>query len=82
MPSDNTGSKERPMMKAIYRFLGGSVLGGFILTIPIIYGAAIDFGLVQVSVASILVIGCGLLSIAGGEKFIDTVMRMLNNTGL
>jgi ABC-type bacteriocin/lantibiotic exporter with double-glycine peptidase domain len=82
MNSDNTDSKGRSFSKVIYRFLGGATVGILVLLIPVTYGTFNDLGLVQASVASLLVILCGLLSIVWGEKFIDVVMRMLNGTGL
>lgn len=80
--SDNTDFNQRSPVNVIYRFLGGAVLGILILLIPITYGEFNNFGLVQVSVAFVLMISCGLLSVSWGKKFTDTVMRMLNSTGL
>ncbi|MGB2927056.1 MAG: hypothetical protein WBB82_17290 [Limnothrix sp.] len=80
MTSDNTDSKQRS--KVIYRFLGGAALGTLVVLIPITYGTFSDFGMVQVGVASFLIILCGLLSIVWGEKFIEMVTQTLNNTGL
>lgn len=82
MTADNTNSNQRSLTKAIYRFLGGAVLGILVLLIPVTYGELNNFGLVQVGVAFVSIISCGLLSIFWGEKFIDTVTRMLNSTGL
>ncbi|HAG85021.1 MAG TPA: hypothetical protein DCL61_28695 [Cyanobacteria bacterium UBA12227] len=82
MTSDNTDSNQRSLIKVIYRFLGGAVLGILVLLIPVTYGASNNFGLVQVGVAFVFIISCGLLSIVWGGKFIDTVTRMLNSTGL
>lgn len=82
MTSDNTDSNQRSPIKVIYRFLGGVVLGILVLLIPVTYGKFNNFGLVQVGVTFMLIISCGLLSILWGEKFIDTVTRMLNSTGL
>jgi hypothetical protein len=82
MTSANTDSNQRSLIKVIYRFLGGAVLGILALLIPVIYGEFNNFGLAQVGVAFVLIISCGLLSILWGEKFVDTVTRMLNNTGL
>lgn len=82
MTSDNTDSNQRSLIKVIYRFLGGAVLGILVLLIPVTYGESNNLGLVQVGVAFVLIISCGLLSILWGEKFIDTVTRMLNSTGL
>jgi hypothetical protein len=80
--SDNTDSNQRSLINVIYRFLGGAVLGILVLLIPITYGEFDNFGLVQVGVAFVFMISCGLLSVSWGEKFIDTVTRMLNSTGL
>ncbi len=85
MASEDTDSKQASVTsatKAIYRFLGGAALGAFVVAIPILYGSSIDLSLVQVSIASALVISCGLLSSVWGEKFVDTVMRVLDGTGL
>jgi hypothetical protein len=82
MTSDNTDSNQRSLIKVIYRFLGGAVLGILVLLIPVTYGEFNNFGLVQVGVAFVFIISCGLLSILWGEKFIDRITRMLNSTGL
>jgi hypothetical protein len=81
MTSKDTDSKQASVTKVIYRFLGGAALGAFVVAIPILYGSSIDLNLVQVGVASVLVISCGLLSSVWGEKFVDIVMRMLDGTG-
>ncbi len=80
--SDNTDSNQRSPVNVIYRFIGGAVVGILVLLIPITYGEFNKFGLVQVGVAFVLMISGGLLSVSWGEKFIDTVTRMLNSTGL
>lgn len=80
--SDNPDSKQRSLIQVISRFLGGALLGMLILLIPFTYGEFNDFGLVQVGVAFVLIISCGLLTVLWGEKFIDTVMRLLDGTGL
>jgi hypothetical protein len=82
MNSKNNDSKQPSLTQVIYRFLGGAALGNFVVIIFISYGSSIDLNLVQVSVASLLVITCGLLSSIWGEKFIDTVTRILNGASL
>jgi len=82
MTSEETDSRKTSVNKVIYRFLGGAALGALVVAIPISYGSSIDLSLVQVGVASALIISCGLLSSVWGEKFIDVVMRALNDTGL
>jgi len=80
MTSENTDSKQASVTKVIYQFLGGATLGAFVVAIPILYGSSINLSLVQVGVASALVISCGLLSSLWGEKFVDIVMRVLDGT--
>ena len=82
MTSDNTDSNQHSPTKNIYPFFGGAVFGIIILIIPATYGQFNDFGLVQLGFGFVLIISCGLLSILWGEKFIDTVTRILNSTGL
>ncbi len=82
MTSDNTDSKQRSFLKFIYRFFGGAVVGTLLLLIPVTYGTFNDLGVIQASIALLIVILCGSLSIVWGEKFIDVVMRMLSSTGL
>ncbi len=81
MTSKDTDSKQASVAKVIQRFLGGAALGAFMVAIPILYGSPIDWSLVQVGIASALIILCGLLSSVWGEKFVDTVMRVLDGTG-
>jgi ribosome biogenesis protein Tsr3 len=79
MTSEETNLKQRNGAKVIYRFLGGAALGAFVVIIPISYGSSMDLNLVQVGIASLLIISSGLLSSIWGEKFIDAVMQVLNS---
>lgn len=67
--------------KPIYRFLGGTALGTFIVLIPISYSWPIDLTPVQIGLASMLAISCGVSASLWGEKFIDAVMQTLNSFG-
>ncbi len=67
------------VMKTIYRGLGGTALGVFLVIIFASSGVS-DFNSVQVGVASGLILLCGVLSGIWGEKFIDIVMKTLNAT--
>jgi hypothetical protein len=82
MTSKDSDLKLRFSAKLIYRFLGGAALGAFLVIIPISYGSSIDLNLVQVGIASLLIICCGLLASVWGEKFIDAVMQVLNSSAL
>ena len=81
MPSEETDLEQSSITQVIYRFLGGAALGAFVLAIPILYGASINLSFVQVAIASVVILSCGMLSIVWGEKFINTVMRVLDGTG-
>jgi ABC-type bacteriocin/lantibiotic exporter with double-glycine peptidase domain len=81
MKIQNTDTKQYSLPQRIYRFLGGAALGLFVVIIPISYASFIDWNLLQVSIASLLVISCGLLSSIWGEKFIDAVTRVLDSCG-
>ncbi|MEA5581777.1 hypothetical protein VB620_10560 [Nodularia harveyana UHCC-0300] len=82
MTIEENGSKRVLTIKAIYKFIGGAALGIFVVSIPILYGSSTDVNLFQVSMASLLIIVCGLLSSIWGEKFINSVMNVLNSSGL
>lgn len=81
MTSEDTNLKQGNVAKFIYRFLGGAVLGAFVVSIPIFYGSSIDLNLVQLGIASLLIISSGLLSSLWGEKFIEAVTAVLNSFG-
>lgn len=81
MTSEDTNLKQGNSAKFIYRFLGGATLGAFVVSIPISYGSSIDLNLVQLGIASLLIILCGLLSSLWGEKFIEAVTGVLNSFG-
>lgn len=69
----------KPLIKTIYRGLGGTALGIFLVIIFASSGVS-EFNSVQVGVASGLILLCGVLSGIWGEKFIDIVMKTLNAT--
>jgi hypothetical protein len=84
---DNDG-KQAFVTKIIYRFFGGAALGTFVVAIFILNELFFNnesfnnLNLVRVSILIMLIISSGLLSIVWGEKFIDAVMRVLDNTNL
>lgn len=79
MASEDTELKQRQSTKVIYRFLGGAALGALMVSIPISYGSLTDLNLVQVGVASLLVLSTGLLSSMWGEKFIAALTQVLDS---
>jgi hypothetical protein len=82
MPSEDMDSNQITVTKVGSRFLGGAALGALIVAMPISYGSSVDLSLGQIGIASVTILSCGLLSSIWGDKFIDTVMSALNNTGL
>ena len=81
MTSEDINLKQGNGAKFISRFLGGAALGAFVVSIPISYGSSIDLNLVQLTIASLLIISSGLLSSLWGEKFIEAVTGVLNSFG-
>ncbi|PSB32948.1 hypothetical protein [Stenomitos frigidus] len=79
MASEETKPKQRSSAKVIYRFLGGAALGAFIVIIPISYGSSLELNFAQVTIASLMILSCGLLTSLWGEKFIDAVAQVLNS---
>lgn len=79
MATEDPNLKSRSGAEAIYRFLGGAALGALVVGVPISYGASIALNPVQISIAGLLVISCGVLSNIWGEKFIDSVTQLLNS---
>jgi ribosome biogenesis protein Tsr3 len=78
MMSEETNLKQRSSTRVIYRFLGGAALGALVVMIPISYGSPTDLSLVQIMIASLMVLTCGVLSSLWSEKFIDAVLQSLN----
>ncbi len=78
----NTGTndhKQRFNPKVIYRFLGGTALGGLLVSIPLTYGLSTDLNLLQVSVIAFIIMSSGILSCLWGEKFIAAVTQVLDS---
>ena len=82
MNLNKSNSQFSPSIKTIYKFIGGTAFGAFMVIIPILYGASTDLNLFQVCFALLLIISSGLLSSIWGEKFIDAVMGVFNSSGL
>ncbi|MBW4622888.1 MAG: hypothetical protein KME17_26455 [Cyanosarcina radialis HA8281-LM2] len=82
MTSENTDRQPRAATKFIYRFLGGTALGAFLVGVPISYAPSIHLTAVQAIAASAIAISFGLLTSLWGGKFIDGVMQVLENNVL
>ena len=78
MTSEEINLKQHSSTKVIYRFLGGAALGALVVMIPISYGSPTALSLVQVTIASVVVLTCGVLSSLWSKTFIDAVLQLLN----
>ncbi|MEM9449814.1 MAG: hypothetical protein AAGA75_14900 [Cyanobacteria bacterium P01_E01_bin.6] len=72
---------EKSSMHQLYRFLGGAVLGAFMVLVPY-WLAPIDVTPLSIGVGSALVITCGLLSVRFGKQFFETLANLLGASGL
>ncbi len=82
MALEQAEAKSSSTLAAVYRFLGGAVLGTFLIVILRSYGTSMPWILAQVGVLSLPVVGFGVLAVVWGQQFIDAVMQTLNNAGL
>jgi hypothetical protein len=69
-------------IQLIYRLIGGAALGAFVVVIFVSNESPIGWNVMQVSVASLLILSGAILSSIWGEKFIDTATRALNAISL
>jgi len=81
MASDETDQKKLSADNAVYRFLGGAALGTFMVVIPYLL-SSIEFNLLNIGIATLLVVSCGLLSSLFGKRFIAALIRSLESSGL
>jgi hypothetical protein len=81
MASDETDQKKLSADNAVYRFLGGAALGTFMVVIPYLL-SSIELNLLNIVIATLLVVSCGLLSSLFGKRFIAALIRSLESSGL
>ena len=81
MASDETDQKKLSTDNAVYRFLGGAALGTFMVVIPYLL-SSIELNLLNIVIATLLVVSCGLLSSLFGKRFIAALIRSLESSGL
>ena len=81
MASDETDQKKLSTDNAVYRFLGGAALGTFMVVIPYLL-SSIELNLLNIGIATLLVVSCGLLSSLFGKRFIAALIRSLESSGL
>jgi hypothetical protein len=81
MASDETDQKKLSTDNAVYRFLGGAALGTFMVVIPYLL-SSIELNLLNIVIATLLVVSCGLLSSLFGKRFIAALIWSLESSGL
>jgi hypothetical protein len=79
--TDKDNNLQQPSVtERTYRFLGGAVLGAFLILIAISYSSSIHWNLWQIGLVSLVPLSCGLLSSFVGKGFIDAVMRSFESS--
>ncbi len=81
MASEDTELKQHSAANVVYRFVGGAALGAFMVLIPYLL-SSIELNLLNIGIATLLVVSCGLLSSLLGKRFIEALMRSLESSGL
>ena len=81
MASEETELKKHSAANVVYRFLGGAALGTFMVVIPY-FLSSIELNFLNIGIATLLVVLCGLLSSWIGKRFIAVLIRSLESSGL
>jgi hypothetical protein len=81
MASEETDLKKDSAANVVYRFLGGAALGTFMVVIPYLLSKR-ELNLLNIGIATLLVVSCGLLSSLWGKRFIAALIRSLESSGL
>ena len=81
MASEDIELGKHSAANVVYRFLGGAALGTFMVFIPYLF-SSIELNLLNIGIAILLVVSCGLLSTLFGNKFIKALIRSLESSSL
>ncbi|MEM9539861.1 MAG: hypothetical protein AAGA60_10145 [Cyanobacteria bacterium P01_E01_bin.42] len=81
MVLENSNDKQPSWLNAFYRFLGGTAIGSFMAIVPYLI-SPIELNGLSISIALLLVVSCGLLAVYFGEKFVESLARILDSSGL
>ncbi len=81
MASEDIELEKHSAANVVYRFVGGAALGTFMVLIPYLL-SSIELNLLNIGIAILLVVSCGLLSILFGNKFIAALIRSLESSSL
>lgn len=66
------------------RFLGGAVLGAFLVVLPLLYSGIDSWAQLmplQLSLCMFVVVACGILTTKLGGRFYDAVMKGFGTSG-
>lgn len=76
---------DRKWVGSVYaRFLGGVVLGSFLVLLPLLYSdidSLFQLTALQVGLSLFVILACGTLTAKLGEPFLDAVMKGFGNSG-
>ncbi|MBP0019838.1 MAG: hypothetical protein J7647_20080 [Cyanobacteria bacterium SBLK] len=81
MALEHPNDQQPSLLHAFYRFLGGTAVGLFMAIVPYLI-SPIELNGLSISVAVLLVLSCGLLAVYFGEKFVESLTRLLDSSGL
>ena len=81
MASEDIELEKPSAANVVYRFFGGAVLGTFMVLIPYLLSSR-ELNLLNIGIAILLVVSCGLLSTLFGKHFIKALIRLLESSGL
>lgn len=81
MAAKDTNLKKHSGANVVYRFLGGTVAGTFVIFI-LYWFSPVEIDFFHIGIALLLVILCGLMSSVFGIKFIDALMNLAGSSGL
>lgn len=72
---------QHPVGSALYRFLGGALLGLFMLLIPYLI-VPVALNVIPGAIASVFGLICGFLASRLGGRFIEGMVNLLGGSGL
>ncbi|MEO0375887.1 MAG: hypothetical protein AAF329_14940 [Cyanobacteria bacterium P01_A01_bin.17] len=81
MASENNGLKQRSASKTAYLFLGGIAVGAF-TTLILDSFFPVELNTLNIGIAVMVIVSCGLLSSIFGKSFINALMDLLGSSSL
>ncbi len=84
MASTDKPTERSLLVHALGRFFAGTVLGSFLILLPVLYseiGNWQQISGIQLGLMVFVVTSCGVISVKLGERFLEAVMNGLDNSG-